>query len=179
MNKKIMLTGLAVLFAGNAMASNGLYVGGNLGTTHHGAKDAGHIKDQSFAWGVYGGYNFHPHLGVELGYQNFGKVEAGPYSARSDALSADMVARLPITQSIGLFSRVGMAYVDSSTSGPGAHGSSALGLKLGFGAEFKLSQNLALRTEFVQYRNTPGQQSGNGSFAKSKELLNAGLKYSF
>ncbi len=179
MRKALVLTGFAFLFAGTAMANERVYMGGSLGVAHHGAKDAGHIKDESFAWGLYGGYKFHPNLGVEVGYQNFGKGEAGPYSTSSDAISADMVARLPISQSFGLYSKLGMAYVDNTLSGHGARSRSAFGMKIGFGAEFRLSQNLSLRTEFVQYRNTPTHRSYEGSFAKSKELINAGLNYSF
>ena len=184
MKKKIAIAALAVAgFAVSSSAladSSGLYVGGNLGASVYDTRDAGHENANDLAWGLHAGYAFNRYLAVEAGYQNFGKGEAGRHAAESRAYDASVRASLPLGERVSLFGKLGLAHIDADFTGPQAGFSdNEYGLKLGVGAEFKLTPALGLQAQLTQYRGGPRMDSAQGSFGKNTSLMSLGLNYQF
>lgn len=144
----------------------------------------------SWAYGVELGYNYlSPATSALQGVYNPGEPYDVNANAKTNAWSSDLVfvANKGISKNVSLFGKLGMAYEDKNQSitstiqGQGS--SSASGLKVnntqaangvggvaGFGAQYALSKNIALQTEFDVMKG--------GSGIGYAQVL-AGLSFSF
>jgi OOP family OmpA-OmpF porin len=116
------------------------YEDGIQGSTGHGDGVSGK---------VFGGYQVTPNIAFEAGYADLGRVgdDAGHVKARGEYL--DAVGLAPITDQWTLLGRLGVAHIDVDTP----HGdTSGNGLKLGAGAQYALTRDVALRGEWERYR---------------------------
>ncbi len=147
----------------------GFYLGGGLGQSK--AKDwctgggatLVTCDDTKTAWKIFGGYQFHPNLAVELQYMDMGTVSAlvndpvfGLVSVSADnrQFAASLVGLLPLGASqFSLFGKVGVETIgqQSTVSVAGAtdlqHGSDS-GLLLGAGLKWAIDRNIKLRGEW-------------------------------
>lgn len=152
-NHPYLRPALALLLAAGAMAAahaDGLYVGGNLGVSHNGDTIDGVDGGSSGASGkVYGGYSFTPNFGLEAGYADLGHVSDGSGSVKTHGEFVDAVGTLPLGADWALLGRLGVAHLNVDTSNGDDNGA---GLKVGFGAQYSLTRDIALRGEWEHYR---------------------------
>ena len=140
---------------------------------------AGGCDDKDTAWKVFGGYQFHRNVAVELGYVDFGEATASgtlfgvPATASADAKALELTAVgiLPFTQQLSAYGKAG-AYrwdVDArATAGAAAAGGGDDGTDFtyGVGLKYDFTRNLAARVEYQRYNdlgnsNTTGQSDVN------------------
>jgi OmpA-OmpF porin, OOP family len=181
MKKQLITAVLATSFAGASMAADtGYYAGANIGGSQHDVAGPGELRESPTTWGVYGGYDFNPYVATEIGYQDLGKARSGSYEAKNRAFSADLVGKLPLNEQFRLFGKVGYAYLDRDTSGPGFDASqSGSAAKLGVGAEYAVMQNVGIRAEAVRYLGGPRQQTPGGEFGANTNVYTVGVNYRF
>ena len=160
---------IALALSQGALAQNlGFYAGGSLGQAK--AKDwcsdsTGLLTcdDKDMAWKIFGGYQFHPNLAVELQYMDMGKVSAtadippfGPVAVSADnrQFAASLVGIMPLGASqFSLFGKVGIESIDQRSTFTGGGGvdfgrGSDSGLLLGAGLKWAIDRNLRLRGEW-------------------------------
>ncbi|MFT4171977.1 MAG: porin family protein [Rhodocyclaceae bacterium] len=186
MKTKIMITLAGVVMASAAMAAEpGLYVGANVGASKQDVNTAGDKSDTPTTYGVYGGYNFDKHFGVELGYQGLGSVSAtqtdgNTARARTDAYSADFVARLPVTERLDVYGKAGLVRYERRYAGiDGASSDSGTGAKFALGTEYAVTQRVGLRAEVAQYQGIPDRDQLGASFKDSSTVFTLGANYRF
>jgi OmpA-OmpF porin, OOP family len=126
------------------------YVGGSLGKgdvradTINGAP-VGDTRGAAFKG--YGGYQFTPNFGVEVGGARLGKFEAT--DGHANAAFVDAVGTLPLTERWSALGRLGLAH--TRVNAGGAH-DTGTGPKVGLGAQYNFNKTTALRTEWERYR---------------------------
>ena len=122
---------------------------------------------------VFVGKKFNRYFGVELGYFDLGdySFDAGTTGGRMlrgetdfRGVNLDLVGTLPLTERLSLLARAGVQYAKARTdfsgnvlnavSNPNPPNEGRRHAKLGVGAEFKLSEALALRAEYERLRVT-------------------------
>jgi OOP family OmpA-OmpF porin len=140
---------VACLGAVSAQAE-GLYLGGSLGGSHYTGSVNGISGDNGgLAGKVFGGYQLNQNFAVEGGVATLGRLsgDAGHVNGHSEYL--DAVGLLPLNPSWSLLGSVGVAHVNLNSSNGDDSGAA---LKLGLGAEYAYSKNVALRGEYENYR---------------------------
>ena len=180
------LAACATLASGLAAADDSnWYVGANAGVSHARIDDARissallgsgfastSIVDDERGTGfkVFGGYQFTPNFALEAGYFDLGRfgfdattVPAGTFNGRIKlrGVNLDLVARLPITQQLSAFARVGVnrAEARDTFTGTGAvrvldpspH-TRATNYKFGGGLQYDFTPSLGMRLEAERYR---------------------------
>jgi OOP family OmpA-OmpF porin len=139
----------------------------------------GGCDDKDTAWKVFGGYQFHRNVAVELGYVDFGEATANgtllglPASAGADAKAIELVAvgMIPLTQQFSAYAKGGAYRWDIDTrvtAGALAAGGGDDGTDFtyGVGLKYDFTRNIAARLEFQRYNNlgetnTTGQSDVN------------------
>jgi OmpA-OmpF porin, OOP family len=116
--------------------------------------------DTGTAWRVFGGYQFNPYLGFEIGYADFGKfikrsVPGTVVDFQGEAIDTVLLITMPFTPQFSLFGKWGIFHfeMDRNITGVGAGKTSVDGndTTWGLGAKYNLSRNVALRLEWQRY----------------------------
>ena len=139
--------------------------------------------ETDLAYGAFGGYQFHRYYGVELGFNNLGKVRAnnrGPGTASSQNVQAyawDLsgIAWLPFDQNLSAFARLGGYRATLSTSEPGVAERSNTGWAYGGGLQWDLNRQYGLRALWQRYRNIGSQVYGKNTY----DVLGVSAYYRF
>jgi len=116
------------------------------------------IDDSSIGFKGYAQYRFGKYLGIEGGFLTSGEFEedtnpaapGGKATITATGFSLDVVGYLPLTtENFQLFGKAGYYNIDQDLEIDGGNGTtrSADGLTGGVGAEFAVSENLAIRLE--------------------------------
>lgn len=177
MKKSIIFA--ALLMAGIAHAGGHWYAGvglgqaraDNMGDLEVAARLAeGAVDNTGTAWKVFAGYNMGKNFAIEGGYAKHGKLKAsaetllGVLTGRSEteAIFVDAVGKWPVSQNFGLFGKAGLAYADTEVNAsldddPVIRDDNGkLTPKLGLGASYKFTKNVAVRAEYERYFNVGG-----------------------
>jgi len=118
--------------------------------------------DSNNGFKIFGGYQFNKHLGVELGYVDFGSFTVTgtlgtPFTAEFDvsAFTAAAVGTLPLNESFDLFGKAGLYAWEAkaSVTGGGLTAGNTTGsdVFLGIGARFNINRNFGLQLDVEQY----------------------------
>lgn len=139
--------------------------------------DYGFTDERDTSYTIYVGYKLNRNFALEGGYTDLGKIEgiastvletkysvAEDYNVRSKAVFIDAVSFLPLTDAFSVFGKAGLAYTHSkySYAGTCSGGCSVSSLslsdsdnkfvpKLGMGAEYNITNGLAVRAEYERY----------------------------
>ena len=127
-------------------------------------RDLGNVSlnDDSTAYKVFGGYRATPYIGIEGGYRNFGKADAGPFSVKTDGFDVAAVGFLPVGPA-DLFAKGGVIFwnTDSQASAPNDSGQD---LMYGVGGQLNLgSVFLRLESEWFNMAFPQDAQMITGS----------------
>jgi OmpA-OmpF porin, OOP family len=186
--------------AGPAQDTN-FYVGGSVGRSSYSLSSSNTVptpwggqkaSKAGTAYKLYGGYRLTENFGVEVGYARLGRVSQwtaaglGGYSSlqsgTGQAFYAAATARLPLGDAFALNGRLGVSRGrisggDNNNGGnwwqPGGQrfSGSSTGLMAGFGAEYRVTQNLAITADYDYFGKLSKQAKGG--------MLSVGLKASF
>lgn len=172
---------------------NGFYAGGAIGRSSFSLSSS---SSASLPWGgeksskagtaykLYGGYRLTENFGVEAGYARLGRVSqrTSAYggstlqSGSGQAFYAAATARLPLGDAFAINGRLGIAHGRISGGDNGAPGNRRLsgganGVMAGFGAEYRVTQNLAVTADYDYFGKLSKQAKGG--------MLTVGVKASF
>lgn len=122
------------------------YVGLNMGQSKYslnsGTGGFG-VDDSGTAAKLYAGGYFHPNVGLEFGYLNFGNAERLGGKTKAQGLNLSLVGRVPLNEQFDVFGKIGSTYARTRTNGnPG------LGVATGKENGFGLSYGLGVRWAF-------------------------------
>lgn len=163
-------------------APGGGYIGINAGQSNFrqgcgtGLFSCGEKDD---AYSIYGGSMLNNNFGLELGYVNMGDIGRAGGTTKAHGVNLSLVGKLPLSQTLGLFGKVGTTYGRTSVSAaPGsgvANGNEdGFGLSVGAGVSFDFSERWSA---VLQWDRHDFKFAGSG-----RDNINAttvGLKYRF
>ncbi|MCY1194574.1 porin family protein [Variovorax boronicumulans] len=182
-------------FAAGLDKDTGLYVGGAIGRSSYSlssSKNApvpvpwgGKKADKSgTSYKLYGGYRLTEHFGVEAGYARLGSVSQWSSAYGGSRLQtgtgqvfyAAATARMPLGDAFALNGRLGVARGRISGDNKWAPANqrisgSGTGLMVGVGAEYRMTQNLAITADYDYFGKLSKQAKGG--------MFTVGLKASF
>jgi OOP family OmpA-OmpF porin len=109
------------------------------------------------AWKVQAGGNFNQVFGIELGYTDFGHMQAFGGDTEANATSISLTAGVPLGERFALFAKGGGAYgrtdVTASPTVPVATGKkSGWGSTWGVGGAFAVTRNVLVRVDWDRYK---------------------------
>lgn len=143
----VLVTSLGAL---SAQAAPSVYAGASIGAPRfeEGIQgSSGHGDGVSGK--VFGGVDVTPNFAVEAGVADLGRADATGGHVDARAAYLDAVGKAPVTDKVTLLGSIGIAHVDVDTPQADGNGN---GLKLGVGAEYAITNNVALRGEVERYR---------------------------
>lgn len=163
-------------------APNSAYIGFNAGQSSYrqgcgtGAFSCG---DKDDAYSIYGGSMLNNNFGLELGYIDMGDIARGGGTTKAQGVNLSLVGKLPLSQSFGVFGKVGTTYGRTKVSSlPGsgvtAGNEDGFGLSVGAGVSYDFSERWSA---VLQWDRHDFKFAGAG-----RESINAttvGLKYRF
>jgi OOP family OmpA-OmpF porin len=162
---------LATSLGAMAAPADDVYVGGSLGTTRYPNAVNGIAGHGSGLSGkLFGGYQLTPNFALEAGVADLGRIHNGATQVDGRGIYLDAVGLYPVDGKWSLLGRVGAAHVKLDSSNGDSAGN---GLKLGLGAQYALTSQLALRGEWERYR--PGVFGGKPNI----DQFTAGVRVGF
>lgn len=188
MVRAIVLASAAV-FAAPAFAQ-GFYVGGHVGQASY-ADTCDEISgpgitcdDSDTGFKILGGYEFTPHLAVEVAYTDLGEVSArgpgGTFSAEATAFEVVGVGTLPLGNRFSLYGKAGIYRGDvdarlDTVLLTGSASDSNTDLTFGAGVRFDLTKQASLRVEWQRYASVGGDDTGEDDI----DFLSVGVIFQF
>lgn len=160
------------------------------------------VDEKSFGLKLAAGYRFNDYFAVEGSYAYLGKAKAelGVYLADYDIVGAasasmkahvfavDAVGLYPVTKTVDVFAKAGLGvgFVKTKASlAVEGYGSESLFSesdtrvvpKLGIGAEWKVTDKVAIRAEYERYFGV--SKDSDYSIDADYDVLSVGVKYAF
>jgi OOP family OmpA-OmpF porin len=140
--------------------------------------------DKDTAWRIFGGYQFHPNIAVEIGYADLGRAQAtvsfgglsGTAKVEATAFDAVAVGSWPLNQAFSVYGKLGLYHGEAklTASGTGAGSSSdkdtGSDLTFGLGARYDFNRNIGVRAEWQRYNDFSGSDI---------DVLSLGVLYRF
>lgn len=142
--------------------AGGRYIGFNAGRSDYfGNCDASDILSLSCdntgtAYSIYTGGMWNNNLGMELGATDFGRIDRLGGSTKAYGFNLSAVGRVPMTDTIGLFAKVGAMYsrsevgVGATAVGANSGKDTGWGPTYGVGVDFSLTPKLAAVLQWDQ-----------------------------
>lgn len=163
------IAGLFAVSAQAQVAGSGVYIGGSVGQAKVKGGDFPGLDSTKAAGKLYGGYEFTPNLGLELGYVQMGDFSYNGGSVKANGYFVDAVGKFPFTPQWSGLARVGAFQGKLDGGGTSDRGNS---WKVGGGVQYDLTPNAAVRAEYERYRfNVMGSPKA--------DMLTVGLNYRF
>jgi OOP family OmpA-OmpF porin len=159
MKKLLMAAAVAAaLVAGQASAQ--MYLGAGAGSSK--------TDNREDSWKLYGGYQFNPTWGAELGYNDLGQYRGADVESWTLAGTGTM----PLNERWSLLGKLGVAMNRPQSAGL----SDRTDLLMGLGVGYTLSRNVGLRLEYEDF----GKMAKNGIGSDSRgNNVSLSLKYMF
>lgn len=188
--KKFVVLGIATLFAGQAMANDGLYVGGQYSKNTLKVKEDGiSLSTDVGILNLIGGYQFNQNFALEArlgtGVKDK-KWREGSYTEKLSAgLSSGLYAKgiVPLSQEFSVYGVAGYArteYKDTET-GPNYKDTdkySSNGFSYGIGGEFAFTPQLSATLEFLSLPTKTFREDG-WEFKIRSSNVSVGINYRF
>lgn len=162
------------------------------------------IDDTDTAWKIQAGYRFNKNLAIEGGYAKLGEMSyratitapiagAGVVKIDTDGWNLDLVGRLPFSDSLTGFAKIGafayeLDYQCSIISGTYSCGTAAsrsasgTSFHYGLGLDYSFSKNWFARAEYEVFTKVGDSMSANGATGTTQEdvrLGSVGIGYQF
>jgi opacity protein-like surface antigen len=128
---------------------------------------------------------YNPYVGFEAGYTDLGRKSGDSVTnvnartdVRSYAIPVRFVGTYPITDKISAKGKIGLAYVNSSVSEPGAtHNLSSTKQTYGVGVDYELTKDVSLSLDLNRYF---GQDDVSGKTVSQRfQQVALGVNYQF
>jgi OOP family OmpA-OmpF porin len=178
--KKWIFAAAALCCAVPAMAGDA-YVGAAVGKSHLDANHGGYFinqADNEGAYKLFGGYQFTPSFGAEIGYADLGRPSIdsrGNLKFRTSYAAA--TGTLPLSESLSLSGKLGIAATRTTLRGANFGGSESqnrASIMTGVGLGYALTEKTSVVVEYENF----GRVAKKGVNAHA-EMLSAGLRMKF
>lgn len=172
--KKLATFALLATLSASTFAAEDFYVGGGVGSANIDVKEDGIDFDESdLGFKIFGGVSISDNFAVEANYYDFGSPEDSGVELNGDALGVFAVGILPLHPSVSLFAKAGFLSWDYEGKGNGnSEKDSGNDFAWGLGADFKVVDNLRLRTEYEFAKLDFEDVNADQSFASVSLQLN-------
>lgn len=136
------------------------------------AAPGANCEDEDTTWRIFGGYQFNPYLGVELGLVDLGDRSTavsglGPAIAKFRIFELTLVGTVPVSQRTSVYAKAGIFQWDADFEFPAGAGGFADAngndYTYGLGVKRQLTRNAALRLEWQRYDDV-GDPGTTGKF---------------
>ncbi|MBV7535653.1 outer membrane beta-barrel protein [Duganella sp. sic0402] len=185
MKKNVLIALIAAMAAPLAAHAEGAYIGGNVGRAEQKVDLSGFsLKEHDTAYKVYGGFNYTPNFGAEIGAAYLGEAEktgnGARISSKAQSLYVAATATLPLGEQFALTGKAGAAFnhvkVRGSAPGYSASGSdNQTSPYVSVGASFLLNKNVSFVAEYEYF----GKIAKDGDANIKANLVSAGVRYAF
>lgn len=146
---------VATSFNASAQDSNGFFVSANIGPSQYKLDDV--EKKNKFLAGVGVGYSFTPNVALELGFNDYGKINVDSVNARVSATHLSLLLSAPIANDFSIYGRLGVARVELQADGFGLNFSERKTKGLyGIGAAYNFAKNIQGTIEFQNQKVVDG-----------------------
>ncbi|MCZ6732913.1 MAG: outer membrane beta-barrel protein [Gammaproteobacteria bacterium] len=143
--------------------SAGWYVGGAIGNA-----DDDELDDDDSGTKLLGGYQFNENFGVEGAFVDLGDFDEPPGTLSQEGVAIEAIARYPLGDRFSIFGKAGFFRWDAErSSGKSFDGTDNT---FGFGGEYRLNDNWALRAEWERFSDVLGGDV---------DMISFGATYSF
>jgi len=143
MKKNLIAVALLAALSASAVASAGEYfIGGDVGS----ARSSGYTgltKNSDTAFSLVGGYQYNKNIGVEANYTDLGSLATLTSSVKTKAHGVSAVGTVGVTDSFGLYGKVGYGTARSTISFGGV--ASRSDFNYGLGATYTFDKNVNFR----------------------------------
>jgi OmpA-OmpF porin, OOP family len=153
MNKILKSLAFAALATCSSVASANLYIGGNVGLTDVGLDGYDEATSYSFTAGL----DLSSYFALEASYINFGEAEDDSFFptwiVSSEGFNAALVGRLPVTDQISLFAKVGAFAWEAELEEEGwglLDDDEGVDLSVAAGVNIALAQNVELNAQYMR-----------------------------
>ena len=143
------IAGAFVVSAQAQVAGSGLYVGGNVGQAKLKGDDFPGLDNSNTGGKLYGGYDFTPNIGMELGYVDLGSFDYGNGTVKANGVFLDGVGKVMFAPGWWGLARLG-AFQGKLDNGPSDDNGTSY--KAGIGVQYDLTANAGVRAEFERYK---------------------------
>jgi OOP family OmpA-OmpF porin len=126
---------LAMAQAKGGNADLGFYAGASVGQSKVDCGGLSNCDDKDTAYRIFGGYKFHPNIGVEGGYAPLGNAEGSG----------------PLGNSFSILGKLGFYNAEVKASGLVSGKKTTTDLTYGIGGQYDFNRNLGLRLEWNRY----------------------------
>jgi len=157
MKKLFIVAAVAAAFTA-LPASAQFYLGGGVGEAKTDTRET--------SWKMYGGFQFNPTWGLELGYTDLGKYRG----ADIESYSLAMTGTMPLNEQWSLLGKLGAANNRPDAAGNGNN----TAVLIGVGVGYSFNRNVGMRLEYEDF----GKLSDASGSSRGKNL-GLSLKYSF
>lgn len=189
--KRLVLTTVLLLVASSAYCEPaGWYAGASLGRSHYqetcdGIRANGFVgscDDVDLGWRVWAGRGLTDHVGVELGYVDFGNVKGnGNFNVDSSIRGWTLhgVLSWPVNDRFTVFGKAGLIAAKVSTNRTGFSADDRdIAPGAGAGATYKMTDQLNLRAEW-EFFGKVGDSSPGATGDDTVDLMSLGLEYHY
>jgi len=120
-----------------------------------------------------------PYMSIEASYHDFGDTGNEVSSASSKGYSLAAVGDLPVTESFGLFAKIGNLWWDSDYTISGVREEDqSTDIFYGVGGKFEVAEQLNLVLSYDRYKIAIDRTAG-ADFESDLDLASLGLNFSF
>jgi OOP family OmpA-OmpF porin len=172
MQKKVLATALLAGFAAlpalamaqakGGNADLGFYAGASIGQSKADCPPGGgSCDDKDTAYRIFGGYKFHPNIGVEGGYAPLGETSRGNVTAESNAWDIVGVGSWPLGNNFSILGKLGFYNAEIKLGGAASGKKTTTDLTYGIGGQYDFNRNLGLRLEFNRYSKVKAPGGGD------------------
>ena len=174
----ILVSACAVV-CGAAGAADTFYAGAALGPAGNSRVQSPsgiyESSNEPLVFGVYGGYQFSDALALEAGYTDFGKYKLGlPATTQVSTVYFAGKAGMKLGAAWELYAKAGLARNQVALTGLAVDNVSKTRPMLALGAQYALTERIAVGLELVDYGNFKA-----GKIDVGTRHLQATVKYSF
>ncbi len=182
--KKTRILGAALLAAAFAVPAaaqdRGVYLGASVGASQYSDACIGlgtTCDDQDAAGRIFLGRGFAEYVSGEIGLIYFGKAEVEGFSeTQASAVDLSVLVTYPVDRGLSIFGRLGIYRALLETEVLGAEQESKNSAwTYGIGAQYNVSDGLALRAEWQRYASVGGSNTGKHNI----DFTNLGLLWNF
>ena len=142
---------LAMAQAKGGNADLGFYAGASVGQSKVDCGGLSNCDDKDTAYRIFGGYKFHPNIGVEGGYAPLGNAEGSGLKLESNAWDIVGVGSWPLGNSFSILGKLGFYNAEVKASGLVSGKKTTTDLTYGVGGQYDFNRNLGLRLEWNRY----------------------------
>lgn len=177
----ILTAGFSATASADQFEDSGFYFGGSYGLVTVDGQD---FEDENSFPQLFAGIQILPFLGIEAAHYDFGEYGNALVEADLTAYSVAVTGRIPISQTLAIFARIGPMWSEADVrSGPFSGELDSEEVFVGAGASFEIAENLDLRITYDwvdQDLNADDiDEFGTGDFSSDLNLFAVGLKVEF